>query len=78
MTPEEAFGQVLRELRRERGLSQDQLAEAGHLSRPHVSRLETGRNSPTFSMLFQLAAALGVTPEEVVSRARMLQLTGRV
>lgn len=76
MTPEQAFGQVLRELRRERQLSQEQLAEASRCSRPHLSRLETGRNSPSLSMLFQLAEALAVEPDDLVGRIRMLLRQG--
>lgn len=65
-TPEQAFGQILRRLRVERGLSQEQFAERSRCSRPHVSRLETGKNSPSLSLLFQLAAALEVEPEVMV------------
>lgn len=71
MTPEQAFGTVLRELRRERKLSQEMMAERGHCSRPHLSRLETGRNSPSLSMVFQLAAALELEPEELIARAKV-------
>lgn len=70
MTPEQAFGEVLRELRHERGLSQEQLAEASRCSRPHLSRLETGKNSPSLSMLFQLSAALNVEPGDLIDRVR--------
>lgn len=74
LTPEQAFGQVLRELRTERDLSQEEFADRCRVSRPHVSRLETGKNSPSLSMLFQLADALGVAPEELVRRVgRKLQ-----
>jgi transcriptional regulator with XRE-family HTH domain len=68
VTPEQGFGQVLRQLRRQRGLSQEQLAEASGCHRAHVSFLERGLKSPTLHMLFQLAAALEVAPAEIVSR----------
>lgn len=70
MSPERAFGEVLRELRHARGLSQESFAEACGISRPHVSRLEIGRNSPTLSMLFQVAQALKLTPDELIRQAR--------
>ena len=70
MTPEQALGEVLRQLRQERGLSQEQFADLCRISRPHVSRLETGRHSATLSMLFQIAAAVDVAPEELIRRAR--------
>jgi transcriptional regulator with XRE-family HTH domain len=50
VTPERAFGEVLRELRHARQLSQESFAEACGISRPHVSRLETGRNSPLYAL----------------------------
>ncbi len=68
--PEQAFGHVLRELREERHLSQEQLSDCGCCSRPHLSRLETGRNSPTLTMVFELAAALELEPEEFIARVK--------
>ena len=76
MTPEQAFGQILRELRAERGLSQEEFADKCRISRPHVSRLETGKNSPSLSMLFQLTDALGITPEYLVKRVHDRLNTG--
>jgi transcriptional regulator with XRE-family HTH domain len=70
VSPEQAFGQVLRELRRDRGLSQEAFAEVGRCSRPHISRLESGRNSPSLSMLFQLAEALQIEPATLIQRVQ--------
>ncbi len=70
-TPERAFGQVLRALRQERGWSQEKLAELSGCTRPYVSYLETGKYSPTLSMLFQLARALGVEPAEIVTQVQV-------
>lgn len=69
MTPEQAFGQVLRELRVEAGLSQEKLAEASDCTRPYVSYLESGRYSPSLSILFRLAAALRIAPAVLIERA---------
>lgn len=68
LKPEQAFGELLRELRRERGWSQERLAEAAGCTRPYISYLETGKYGPTLTMLFQLADALGVDPGELVGR----------
>ena len=68
MRPEEAFGEVLLELRRERKLSQEKLAELSECTRPYISYLERGLNSPSLSILFRLAAALGITPTELLAR----------
>jgi transcriptional regulator with XRE-family HTH domain len=68
ITPEQVFGEVLREIRRSRRLSQEQLAEVSGCHRTYVSRLERGVNGPSLSMLFQLGKALGVTPSEILAR----------
>jgi transcriptional regulator with XRE-family HTH domain len=63
-----AFGDVVRELRLRRGLSQEALSFACGRHRTYVSLLERGRSSPTLDTLWMLAAALGVKPAEIVSR----------
>lgn len=65
---EESFGAVLRELRLERGLSQEALSFACSRHRTYVSLLERGRNSPSLKTLWMLAAALDILPSELVRR----------
>jgi transcriptional regulator with XRE-family HTH domain len=55
-----AFGSTLRDVRRLRGLTQEQLALAGGFDRTYPSLLERGRRTPTLGVLFRLADALGV------------------
>ena len=65
------FGPVLRRLRLERVLSQEELAErAGMASHAHISRLESGRKQPTLEMLFRLAAALEVEAWKIVKEMK--------
>jgi transcriptional regulator with XRE-family HTH domain len=66
--PEQVFGRVLQQLRRERGLSQERLAEESGCHRTYISLLERGRYSPSLTMLFQLASALNVTPSLLLTR----------
>jgi len=66
MTPEKAFGQVLQEIRQERGLSQEQLGFESGYHRTYVSLLERGQKSPSLRTIFQLALALKVTPSEML------------
>ncbi|MGQ0804126.1 MAG: helix-turn-helix domain-containing protein [Actinomycetota bacterium] len=63
-----AFGEVLRELREKRGMSQEALSFACGRHRTYVSLLERGRNSPSLNTLWMLAEALEVTPSEFVRR----------
>jgi transcriptional regulator with XRE-family HTH domain len=65
--PGEAFGRVLRSLRKERGLSQEGLALEADLQRNYVSLIERGINQPTVTTIFKLASALRVRPSEIVA-----------
>lgn len=66
-TPERAFGAVLRELRRARGLSQEGLAlEAGY-DRSYVGELERGQKSPSLRAIFRLAHVVGVSPSALLA-----------
>lgn len=58
------FGERLRELRKQAGLSQEQLAERAHLSVDFVSLMERGINAPSFETLEKLSEALGVPVRE--------------
>ncbi|MEM6927059.1 MAG: helix-turn-helix transcriptional regulator, partial [Myxococcota bacterium] len=54
------FPALLKHWRGQRGLSQLDLALAADVSARHVSFLETGRSSPSESMVLRLASTLGV------------------
>ncbi|HEX2040876.1 MAG TPA: helix-turn-helix transcriptional regulator [Acidimicrobiales bacterium] len=66
---DEAFGRVLREARKSKGLTQEALGAAGDMHPTYVSLLERGKNSPSLRALFVLAGALEVRPSELVERA---------
>jgi transcriptional regulator with XRE-family HTH domain len=53
-------------LRKEAGLTQEQLAERCGLSQQYISGLEQGRRNPTIVTLYELARALGVSHLELV------------
>ena len=61
MEPEVAFGLVLRELRKRKGLSQEKLAHEAEIERNYVSLLELGRNSASINMIFKLSRVLGIS-----------------
>ncbi|HMI83587.1 MAG TPA: XRE family transcriptional regulator [Polyangiaceae bacterium] len=50
----------LRQLRQERRLSLDQLAEASGVSRAALSQIESARTNPTLTILWKVAVGLGV------------------
>ena len=64
------IGSFLKELRKERGLTQEQLAETLGVSNRSVSRWETGTNMPDFDLLMQIARYYDVTVEEILDGER--------
>lgn len=78
MEPEAAFGEVLRELRRRAGLSQEALALEAGIQRNYVSLIERGLNSPSLRVLFKLAQTLQVSTAELMDLTeKRLGLTGK-
>ena len=61
-----AFGNVLRQLRKEAGLTQEQLGFEAELERNYISMLELGQRQPTLTTLFKLAAPLKTPPSKIV------------
>lgn len=59
------FGKRIKEIRRERKLTQAQLAEIVELSINYISQIETGVASPTFETIVKLAGGLGVEIKEL-------------
>lgn len=55
------FGRRLRQLRRQKDLTQEQLAEAIGVSVEFLSNMERGINGPSFETLDRLAATLNVS-----------------
>ena len=62
---EKLFGKKLREIRKERGLTQEQLAEKVNVSYQAISNIERGLTGPSFSTLADIAKALKVKPKEL-------------
>ncbi|HOI16814.1 MAG TPA: helix-turn-helix transcriptional regulator [Geobacteraceae bacterium] len=54
------LGARIREIRKARGFTQEQLAEMIDVEQKHVSRIESGKNFPTINRLEKIAAALNV------------------
>jgi transcriptional regulator with XRE-family HTH domain len=72
ITPQTAFGLVLRNLRHAAGLSQEELGLESGVQRNFISLIETGQNQPTIGTLFRLATALGVKPSRIVAEVEKL------
>lgn len=60
------FGEVIKDLRNEVGISQENLAYESELDRSFISMLERGLRLPTISTLFQISGPLKKTPSEII------------
>ena len=67
---QQKVGSFLKELRREKGLTQEQLAEEFHTTNRSVSRWENGRNMPDISLLVELADFYDVDVRELIDGER--------
>ena len=59
------FGQNLKKLRSERGLTQECLAESLELNSRQISKIETGEHLPSAKTLEKLCEVLNVLPQEL-------------
>jgi transcriptional regulator with XRE-family HTH domain len=66
--PSQRLTALIRTLRKERGLSQETLAERAGLHRNSISLIERGESQPTVDTLFRLANGLGISAVELVER----------
>ena len=68
------FHEKLQELRRQRGLTQEELAAALYVSRTAVSKWESGRGYPSIDSLKALARFYCVTVDELLSGQEILTI----
>lgn len=72
------FNEKLQELRRSRGLTQEDLARALYVSRAAVSKWESGRGYPSTDSLKALAKHFSVSIDELLSDDEILPGTGKI
>ena len=70
--PALAFGSVVRNMRLEVGISQEELASLAHIERSHMGKLERGEHLPNLVLILRLAKALRIKPGELVDRVATL------
>ena len=68
------FNEKLQELRKRKGLTQEELAEKLYVSRTAVSKWESGRGYPSIDSLKAIAKFFSVTVEELLSSKEMLTM----
>lgn len=61
-----SVGEIIRELRKKKGLTQEQLSGLATLDRTHYSKIERGLRSPTIDTIFKISFALDIKPHELI------------
>ena len=62
----EDIGSRIRNVRLQRGLSQEQLAEAAGIGTAHISHIETGNSTPSLRAMVNIINALGCSADELL------------
>ena len=70
------FGETLREMRREAGMTQRDLADVSGVHQTTISSVEAETRTPTIATLLPLCKGLGVTPDQMFRRAGFLPAEG--
>lgn len=63
------FGDRVRELRKQKGLSQEALALACNLDRTYIGGVERGERNISLINIHKIASAIGVSPSEFFTDA---------
>lgn len=68
MNIEKVFGEELQKIRKEKGLSQEQLGFESGYHRTYISQLERGVKSPSLKTIFRISKALTIQPSKLMQR----------
>ena len=63
-----AVGKAIRDLRKEKGISQDVLSGFAGIARTHLTMIENGTKQANFETLWKIALALDIRPSELVAK----------
>ena len=74
--PQPGLGRAIKQLRTQRGLSQEEIGLRAEIHPTWISHLESGRNNPAWGSVRRIAAALGVRLAELAALAEELDENG--
>lgn len=63
----QTVGEVIRELRIQKGMTQELLSGLAGIARSHLSMIESGSKQPNFETIWKIAIALNLKPSELVA-----------
>jgi transcriptional regulator with XRE-family HTH domain len=64
------IGQLLKQLREEKGLTQIELEKQSGVSQPVISRIEKSNGIPRFDTVCMISDGLGISPKEIWDRIK--------
>lgn len=67
--PQAALGKAIRQLREDRGMTQEALAQEAGITVGHMSMIERGHSNPTWGTTKGISLALGVTIADLAKRS---------
>jgi transcriptional regulator with XRE-family HTH domain len=71
--PQAGLGKAIKQFRKERGVSQEELGHRAGIHPTWISHIESGRNNPAWGSVRRIAAALGLALSELAARAEELE-----
>ena len=66
-----ALGAAIRTARKERGVSQEELADRAQVDRSYMSSVERGQQNPGVILVLRVATALDMTATELFAEAEL-------
>lgn len=61
-------GEVIAELRKKKGISQEVLSGLADIGRTHLSAIERGERKPTLETLYRISCALDIKMSDIVKQ----------
>ena len=68
------FHEKLQELRKSRGLTQEELSQALYVSRTAISKWESGRGYPSIDSLKEISSFFSVSIDELLSGDKLISI----
>lgn len=68
MDHKKVFGTVVKNIREQKYISQDELASISGLDRTFISLIENGKRSPTLTTILKLSKGLAVKPSYLIKK----------
>lgn len=62
----ERLGKKIQKARKDKGITQEKLAEMADISRTHMGHIEQGRRQPTLDVVQKIAKALRMKANELI------------